>query len=219
MSKVKLDDLTPEQKEQLASEYAKKQKAEQAELDKKKLTYERKKGTRAKKIERGVLSIEKKISDFKTLVSDLMAEQHTELDEFGKISKKSKGGFHIVTPDGNFKITRTRDTDPKWDETAHKGVGLIKTFLTEDIAEKDAKPGILTLLMELIEKNQAGELEFSKVMTFLKHEDAFDHPKWIEGLRLIKQGYKSEFKKFGYTFHKKNAEGKWEKIIVNFSNL
>jgi hypothetical protein len=147
-----------------------------------------------------------------------MEEQHAELDEFGLIPAKSKGGFSILSADGNLKITRTRDTDPKWDETAHKGVELVKQFLVSEGAET-AKPGIFNLLMSLLSKNNEGELEFNKVMLFLKHEAEFNDPKWVEGLRLIKEGYSIQFKKFGFQFYKKDKDGKFAAISINFSNL
>jgi hypothetical protein len=56
-------------------------------------------------------------------------------------------------------------------------------------------------------------------MQFIKHEAEFDAPKWREGLRLIKEGYSIDFKKFGYQFYKKDKEGKFKAISINFSNL
>jgi hypothetical protein len=215
---MNIKNLSEEERKQLMSQLAAEQKAERKAQNKKRVEYEKAREKRIQKVINGVVKIEKLMSDFKDELSVMMEAQHQELDEFGMVPAKSKGGFSIISKDGNFKITRSRDTDPKWDETAHKGVGLVQEFLMEEGAES-AKPGIFNLLMGLLSKNDAGELEYSKVMQFIKHEAEFDAPKWTEGLRLIKEGYSINFKKFGYQFYKKDAEGKFKAISINFSNL
>lgn len=218
MSHVKLEDLTEDQRKSLISELAKVEKTKRSELAKKRKAYEKNREARIQKIVKGVIKIEQSMIQFKNEVSELMALQHSELDEFGMVPTKSKGGFSIISNDGNFKITRSRDTDPKWDETAIKGTNLIKEFLVQQ-GQKQVDPAIYELLMSLLEKNNQGELEFSKVMLFIQHEDKFTDPLWLEGLRLLKEGYHVEFKKFGYQFFKKNEEGKFKAISINFSNL
>lgn len=215
---MNIKDLNDAERKQLMNQLAAEEKAERKMQANKRAKYEKYREARIQKAIKGVMRIEKTMSDFKTELSSMMEDQHDELNEFGLIPSKSKGGFSIISKDGNFKITRSRDTDPKWDETAHKGVELIQEFLLEEGASS-AKPGIFNLLMGLISKNEAGELEYSKVMQFIKHEAEFDGDKWREGLRLIKQGYSIDFKKFAYQFYKKDKEGKFKAISINFSNL
>lgn len=215
---VDLKKLSDNERAELMDQLAKEEKAKNNERNKKRKIYEKNRERRIQRVIKGVVKLEAQMGDFKDIISEMMSEQHDELDEFGLIPTKSKGGFSIISNDGNYKITRTRDTDPKWDETAHKGVELVQQFLVEEGAESK-RPGIFNLLMSLIARNDAGELEYSKVMQFLKHESEFDAPKWKEGLRLIKEGYSIEFKKFGYQFYKKDKEGKFRSISINFSNL
>ena len=61
-------------------------------------------------------------------------------------------------------------------------------------------------------------------MELLKYEDMYDDIRWIEGLRLVKEGYSSFLKAFGYEFKtkvitKENPDGKWQNILLNFSSL
>lgn len=215
---MNIKNLTEAERKQLLGQLEAEQKAGRKAQNKTRQTYEKNREKRVQKVIGGVVKIEKLMSDFKDELSVMMDAQHSELDEFGMIPAKSKGGFSILSKDGNFKVTRSRDTDPKWDETAQKGVGLVREFLQEEGSER-VNPGIFNLLMELISKNEAGELEYSKVMQFIKHEAEFDAPKWKEGLRLIKEGYSINFKKFAYQFYKKDADHKFKAISINFSNL
>jgi hypothetical protein len=155
---VNIKNLSETERKQLMDQLAAEQRAERKAQDKKRTEYEKNRERRIQKAIKGVVKIEQMMSDFKDELAEMMEAQHGELDEFGLVPSKSKGGFSILSKDGNFKITRSRDTDPKWDETAHKGVELVQEFLMEEGAAS-AKPGIFNLLMGLISKNEAGELE------------------------------------------------------------
>jgi hypothetical protein len=215
---INLKNLSADERKSLAEQLAAEEKQERLARSKKRALYEKSREKRIQFVIKEVEKLEKAMLKFKMELGEKMQEQHDELDEFGMLNGKSKGGFSIISKDGNFKVTRSRDTNPKWDETAHKGVELVQQFLLEEGADA-AKPGIFNLLMGLISKNSEGELEYSKVMQFLKNENEFDHPKWKEGLRLIREGYSIDFKKFAYQFEKKDNEGKFQKISINFSNL
>ena len=56
-------------------------------------------------------------------------------------------------------------------------------------------------------------------MNLLKHEDKYNDPRWLEGLRLIKESFSNHFKGYSYEFHFKNESGKWQKLELNFSAL
>ena len=73
--------------------------------------------------------------------------------------------------------------------------------------------------MGFLEKNKAGDLEYSDVMNLYKHETEFDDLRWKEGLRLIKESYSNHLKGFGYEFKLKQADGKWQNLYLNFSSL
>jgi hypothetical protein len=157
------------------------------------------------------------LSRFKSRVHAVMNAQADNLAAYGKIRGNSKGGFAITTADGAKRIIRRRDTEPTWDERASKGVDLIKNFLGDTIKKRDLK--LYEILMKFLEKNKAGDLEYSAVFGLMEHEDKFDDPRWLEGLRLLKQSYTVTLKCFGYEFKQKNQFGKWDTKVLNFSSL
>ncbi|MGY0034419.1 hypothetical protein [Pedobacter sp. NJ-S-72] len=69
------------------------------------------------------------------------------------------------------------------------------------IKKRDVK--LYEILIKFLEKNQNGDLEYSAVFGLMEHEDKFDDPRWLEGLRLLKQSYTVTLKCFGYEFKKK----------------
>jgi hypothetical protein len=164
------------------------------------------------------LKIEACIKAFKEKTANLMVLQHEKLNNYGEIRKNSKGGFRIVNALGNQKIVRRRDTEPTWDERAEKGVSLLKDFLGDVVKKRDVKT--YNLLMGFLLRNEKGDLEHSRVMELLKHEDYSTDNRWTEGIKLVKEGYSNVMKGYGYQFLHRPAEGdKWESINLTFSSL
>jgi ribosomal protein L31E len=164
------------------------------------------------------------IKQFKTNCLLVLEAQKQKLDEYGAIRKNSQGGFSIENSDSTKKIVRVRATKPTWDERAKKGVDLIKDFLQDTVKKRDKDA--YEIMMTFIAKKSNGELEYDKVMQLLQHENRFDdvakYPNqnlWSEGLRLIKESYKISFKGYQVRFEKKNEEGKYETIDLNFATV
>ncbi len=152
-------------------------------------------------------------------------ECHTEMDKqaaklaaYGKLRSNSKGGFTVTNSDNTMRLTRRRDTEPKWDERSAKAVELIKDFLGDTIKKRDVK--LYEILIGFIQRNNEGDLEYAKVMELYQHEDKFDDPRWKEGLQLMKESYSNHLKGFGYEIKILDPKtGKWKNLVLNFSSL
>lgn len=127
----------------------------------------------------------------------------------------SKGGFQVMSLDGNRRVVRIRNTEPKWDERSEKGVNLIKNFLITKLSKRDKK--MAGMIVGLLERNSKQDLEYSKVMHLMKYKDQYDDPEWKEGLRLLTDGYQVSQRGFGYLFQEKGEGGKWQTLVLNFS--
>lgn len=148
------------------------------------------------------------------VIFDLHADR---LAKYGLKSKKSKGGFSLIHSSKDFKIVRTRTTQPIWDERSVKGISLIIDFLEETVKAFD--PKVFEVMIGFLQKNQNGELEYPKVMQLFTYKDTWSDKRWTEGLNLLHESYSLNLTGFGYEFHTKDEEGKWVRIDLNFSNI
>lgn len=214
-----IEDMTPEE---IKAYLAKKEKATKAKKAKEMAQYVSERDSMISELIQEALELEQNLKTFKAKVHASMDEQKEKLDAYGKIRSNSKGGFHIIDKDGLFMVKRRRDTEPRWDERSDKGVALIKDFLGDKVKKRDRKT--YTLIMGFLEKNANGDLEHARVMELLKHEDLYNDDRWVEGCHLVKEGYSSYLKAFGYELKTKvvteeNPTGKWQNIILSFSAL
>ncbi len=151
--------------------------------------------------------------------TQLLLERHAQkLAHYGKIRSSSKGGFSLKNTAGTIKIRRRRDTLPNWDERSEKALELIKDFLQDTIKKRDQK--LFEILYSFIARNKKGDLEYARVMNLLAHEDKYDDPRWVEGLRLIKESYSNLMRGYQYDFEELDeTTGKYARLDLNFSSI
>lgn len=202
---------------QLEALLNKRKASEKKKLEAEKKAYEKNRDVIVSKIITTAKTLHKELAEFKTYCHLEMDKQAVKLSEYGKIRSNSKGGFSVTNTEDDFRVTRRRDTEPSWDERSVKAIELIKDFLGDAIKKRDVK--MYEVLMSFLERNANGDLEYSRVMDLIKHEDKWEDERWKEGLRLIKQSFSNHLKGYGYEFKIKNADGKWEGVLLNFSSL
>jgi leucyl aminopeptidase (aminopeptidase T) len=207
-------EMTTQELEQLL---AQKKEKERKDRDKKRKEYEEHRDVVVETMVSKARDVSSILTAFKKELNEAFELQKERLEEYGAIRGNSKGGFSIQHTSGNFKAVRTRATSPKWDERSEKALVLISDFLRDTVKKKDQK--IYDILKTFIQKNDKGELEYSKVMHLLSHKDKYDDPRWVEGLNLIQESYSIDLRGYGYEFYTKNEEGKWEKIEINFTAI
>lgn len=209
-----IEDMTQEEIEAVLD---KKRAAKARQQEKEKAAYEQARDKTVSDIMQKALGYHEAMRQFKAFCHTTMEEQAVSLDQYGKMSAKSKGGFSITDSTGNLRVTRRRDTEPHWDERSVKAAELIKSFLSDTIKKRDLD--LYEILMGFLEKNSNGDMEYARVMNLYQHESKFNDARWQEGLRLIKESYTTHLKAFGYEFKNKGADGKWQNVLLNFSSL
>jgi hypothetical protein len=209
LSKVSAEDLRKALQERL--------KQEQIDREREKQAYENERDELINEIIEKSVKISVDLKLFKEGLSTVFNDHEERLKNYGGIRSNSKGGFSLIHSSGNFKVSRIRATEPIWDERSVKAEELISDFLRDTVKKKDST--LFEILYSFIQKNEKGELEYSKVMHLFKHRNKYSDARWVEGLNLIQESYSAHLKGFRYDFYKKNEEGKWEKIEINFTSL
>lgn len=217
MNETKPIDLSNCSPEELEAALAKSRKKAAKKREAEKLAYEEARDDDMAEIIKEARELSGRLFVLKQLCHAKMEKQEEALKNYGSIKKSSKGGFTLKNSDDSYRITRRRDTKPSWDERSEKAIELLKDFLLDTVKKRDVK--LYEILMSFLEKNAKGDLEYSRVMDLIKHEDKFDDARWHEGLQLIKESYSNHLRAYGYDFKVKKASGDFERIVLNFSSL
>lgn len=212
---------TSEQLEKMLAETKAKEKAEkQAEKkrrEKERQDYEASRDSKVLEMMEMARNLNIMMAEFKLKCHDVFDEHKEILNQYGTIKSNSKGGFSLQHSNGEIKIARVLATQPQWSEVSMKGVEILKNFLVNTVKKRDLK--IFELLFAFLQKNKHGDLEYSRVMELLKHQDTFEEPEWLEGLKLLKEGYSIAQRGYHYTFHEKDEHGTMNPVSLNFSSI
>jgi hypothetical protein len=209
--------LSPEQLAEVEAKIALKKKKDAEKRLQEQKAYESERNNFVKEMFQKARHLHNMEKEFKEELIGGMEKHALKLENYGLLRSNSKGGFKLSDNENNISIARTRDTEPTWDERATKGVGLIKDYLLDTVKKRDLD--MFAILMSFLERNQKGDLETSRVMNLLQHEDRFDDPRWIEGLRLLRESYSNVLKGYGYQFKERGTDGKWQTLTLNFSSI
>ncbi len=203
--------------DELEAMLAEKKKKEASKREAARKAYEASRDEKVLELVSEANALKEMLFNFKVKCHNVMELQHEKLQEYGELRSNSKGGFTLKDSKDEMSIRRRRDTEPAWDERSSKAVELIKDFLSDTIKKRDIK--MHDILMSFLERNQNGDLEYSRVMDLYRHEDKFNDPRWKEGLKLIKESFSNHLKGYGYEFKVKAEDGKWQNIVLQFSAL
>jgi len=214
-NKMDTNEMTPEQLEALA---AKKRKEAVEKRQKERAAFESTLEETTSQMVGKALELAKMLEKFYKQTTDDLNAMRDILNEYGMIKGNSKGGFHLKTKDGKYKVVYRFKTLCDWDVRADKAEDLLKDFLKDVVLKRDVDS--YELLMALLEKNKFGNLEFSRIQSLYSQVDRFEDPRWKEAIRLFQESFVTTGSKMSLEFYKRADEsGKWEPISLNLSNF
>jgi len=210
-----VDQMTTEELEAYLNERKKNTVNEQ---NRKRKEYEKYVETNTSQLVRKALKLNSILTTFFENSTKTLDEMRERLNEYGAIRANSKGGFHLKTDDGKFKIVYRYSTSCDWDERAEKAEELLKDFLFDVLKKRDKE--MFEVILGLIEKNKEGKLELSRIQTLYAKESLFSDPRWVEAIRLFKESFRPVSSKMRLEFYKRSEiSQKWEPIVLNLSSL
>jgi len=209
-----IEEMTSEEIEQMLAKRKEKERKEKLKL---KQAYEDSRDQLVSRLVKQAKEVHELLSVFKDELHKEFDEHKEKLNQYGGIPGNSKGGFSLVHSSGLIKATRLRSTQPVWDERGEKALELLTDFLHTTVKKSNRK--LFEILIEFIQKNKSGELEYAKVMNMLSHRDKWRDERWLKGLDLLEESFSTTFRSFTYAFYTKGKDGKWEPININFSSL
>jgi len=210
-----VDQMTTEELEVYLAE---RKKTSVDEMNKKRNEYEKYVEANTSRLVRKAVQLNAILTTFFLNSTKTLEEMRTKLNEYGAIRANSKGGFHLKTDDGKFKVVYRYSTSCDWDERAVKAEELLKDFLGDVVKKRDKD--LFEVIMGLIEKNKEGKLELGRVQALYAREKTFNDPRWVEAIRLFKESYRPVDSKMRLEFYKRSeVSKKWEPIPLNLSSF
>lgn len=142
------------------------------------------------------------------------------MKEYGKLRNADEQmGFTLS--DGSFRLQVKGNKVKGFDERADIAETRLVDFLTAWVtrSEKGEKDPMYKLAMMMIQRNEAGELDYKSISKLYELESDFSDPEYSEIMQLFKESNVVEGTAINFYFEEKNEYNIWRKIEPSFNKM
>lgn len=177
---------------------------------------DREKHAKAQKYYKQALKLSERLNAFKTDLLQECDKLHNQLLDENLITQRSnsRGGYSISTIDKEIKIEVSVSERIHFDERIEMAQEKINEYLNELTAGVN---GELTQLINHAFTTSKGSLDTKRIMGLFRL--TINHPKWQQALELIKQSIQSDYSKRYVRIWKRNNNGQYEAVKLDFASL
>ncbi len=103
-------------------------------------------------------------------------------------TKSDRHSNQFTTSDGRITIALGSRTNDSWDDTVNAGIDKVKGFI-RSLAKDEASAALADMVMNLLAKDQKGNLKASRVLQLRKIAIDSGYPELIEGVEIIEAAH------------------------------
>lgn len=141
------------------------------------------------------------------------------LTEYGKLKRTEQLGFTVG--DEDFKIQVKGSRIKKFDERADVAEKRLVDFLNAWIGKTDGggKNPMYKLAMSMIQRNEAGDLDYKSISRLYELEEDFNDAEYTEIMTLFRESNTVEGSVISFYFEQKDKYNNWTKIEPSFNRM
>ena len=163
------------------------------------------------------------LSDTKAFKQWLMGETEAfvaVMRQYGQVKSDSQRNYTIT--DGDFRLLVSSNNVKGFDERADLAAERLVAFLKEYMqkSDKGKDDPMYQLAMTLLERNQAGDLDYKSISKLYELEDKFSDPEYSDIMALFKESNVVQKNAINYYFFRRNKEtGVWTRMEPSFCRM
>jgi hypothetical protein len=170
--------------------------------------------------------IKKRVGDYlrhgRTFKNWLRAESAAYADvlkDYGQLRRDDQLGFTLADADFRFHVKGARVKG--FDERADVAAKRLTEFLREWVKNKEdgQRNPMYELAMMMIQRNEAGDLDYKSISRLYELEDSFADAEYSSIMQLFKESNTVEGTATHFYFEERDKNGKWARMEVSFNRL
>lgn len=216
-SQVDISQLTEEQKEALRAQLN--AEAQSSRQDKRS-AYEGLRHDFMKMVEENLLDQIGEVRSFKQWLEKECEAFTAVMAEYGQVKDGGQRSYTIT--EGDFRLSIKSNNVKGFDERADLAAERLVTYLKQYMqkSDKGADDPMYQLAMTLLERNQAGDLDYKSISKLYELEDKFGDPEYSDIMTLFKESNVVQKTATNYYFFRRNQEtGVWVRMEPSFCRL
>lgn len=214
---VDLSQLSDEQKEALRNQLNAEAKSERLG---RRDAYEALRADFMYRIEENLINV---VADTKSFKQWLARETAAFIDimrQYGQVRRDEQMNYTIT--DGDFRLqiasNKVKSFDERADLAAARLIDYLKAYMER--SEKGSEDQMYQLAMTLLERNQAGKLDYKSISKLYSMEDKFADEEYSDIMRLFRESNVVMDTVVNYYFYKQHKDtGVWMRIEPSFCRM
>jgi len=179
---------------------------------------ERLKERHSKKIVKKALDINRRLKVFKTEVKLLCDEAFKAVMLEKSATKVTKGNFQWKNFDGTIKIDVNVNEPIEFDDlTIQAAKSKFDEFLEVNITASNEF--VKRLILDAFSTNKGSRLDTKRILSLARYKSKINKPLFSEAVDLINDAIRHPKTKTYFRVWKRNEDGKYENIDLNFSSI
>lgn len=172
------------------------------------------------KVEGMLINVTADVKGFKEWLREESSAFVKLMREYGQVKTDEQKNYTIT--DGDFRLqiscNSVKGFDERADLAAERLVAFLKDYMKK--SEKGTDDPMYQLAMTLLERNQAGDLDYKSISKLYELEDKFDDPEYSEIMKLFQESNVVQKNATNYYFWKRDKEtGVWRRIEPSFCRI
>lgn len=141
------------------------------------------------------------------------------LKEYGKLKRDDQIGFTIGDEEFRFQVkaNKVKGFDERADAAEKRLVDFLRKWVEN--REGGVKNPMYKLAMAMIQRNEAGDLDYKSISRLYELEQDFNDPDYSEIMQLFKESNTTEKTVTHYYFEERTEGGKWTRIEPSFNKM
>lgn len=216
-SPVDISQLSDEQKAALLAQLNGERKTAR---EQKRSAYEGLRKEFMSRVEENLLNTVSEVRSFKQWLEKETDAFVKLMREYGEVTRDGQMSYTIT--EGDFKLNissnKVKGFDERADLAAERLVSFLKAYMRQ--SEKGSDDPMYQLAMTLLERNQAGDLDYKSISKLYELEDKFKSQEYSEIMQLFKESNVVQKNAVNYYFWKRSKEtGVWTRLEPSFCRM
>ncbi|MCT4647596.1 MAG: DUF3164 family protein [Carboxylicivirga sp.] len=214
--KVELESLTAEQKEQIYAEMQAKETARQNAIKEERKVYKETKD----------ITVSETIAQLQNISSFLSEAKAGVFNNFAALIGMKKELYDYKDGQQSHSFTNALGqsieigfrTIDGWDDTVEAGIAKVNEYI-DSLATNDETARLVRGLQRLLKKDKDGNLKSNRVIELENMADEFNHPLFVDGVKIIREAYKPVRSAYFIEASYKDETGKKQSVPLSITSV
>lgn len=216
MNEININNLTAEQKSELLRQLSDEKATAQRQ---KKDAYESIKEKFLVDVKARLMRHVQDCRDFKEWLRGEAEAYMKVLHEYGQLKRDDQLGFSVRNDDFKMQMkgNRVKGFDERADVAEKRLVDFLNAWISK--TENGKNNPMYKLAMGMIQRNEAGDLDYKSISQLYELEADFDDPEYSEIMSLFKESHCVEGTVIQFYFERKDSYNRWLKVEPSFNKI